>query len=187
MNGLETKKKAPEYFSSLALLRILYEDGKIAFDEYIDYFGYLSSYRFRFLSISSNDIEMAIFGDGNIKTVKPENIRKLNFPLTLSEEYGVPYPKAFTVLSRFLLKILTDNTITTDVAERIFIEVLEFFPTKESKKELGQLLLNVGQKTIENNKSRFILSPNIQEINEKIKKLRQTTKIYTESKLWVPN
>lgn len=187
MNELETKKKSPKYFSSLALLRALYEDGKIDFDEYTDYFGYLSSYRFRFLSLNSNDIEMAVFGDGNIKTVKPENIRKLNFSLTLSEEYGVPFQTAFTVVGRFLFKVLMDDTITADIAEKIFIEILESFPTKKNKKDLGQMLLRICLRAIENNKSKFILFPNIQVINEKLGKLLQTTEIYnSETQLWIP-
>ncbi len=97
MNQLETEKKVPEYFSSLALLRVLYEDKQFSFNEYIDYFGYLSSYRFRFLTLNSDDIEKAVFGDEEIRIVNPENMRKLNFPLTLSEEYGVPFQTAFKV------------------------------------------------------------------------------------------
>ena len=52
LNELETKKDAPEYFSSWALIRVLYEEEHLSFDEYLDYFGYLSSYRFRFNSFS---------------------------------------------------------------------------------------------------------------------------------------
>ncbi len=187
MNELETKKEAPKYFSSLALLRVLYENKKITFEEYIDYFGYLSSYRFRFLSLSSNDIEMAVFGDGNIKIVKPENIRKLNFPLTLSEEYGVPFKGAFNVVVSFLFKMLLDNSVTVEIAERIFIEILESFPTKSSKKELGQMFLEVCKLKNEKNKSSSILFIPDEMFNEKIKRLWQTTEIYTESNLWIPD
>jgi len=187
MNELQTKKKAPEYFSSLALLRVLYEDKKISFEEYIDYFGYLSSYRFKFLSLNSNDIEMAVFGDGKIKTVKPENIRKLNFPLTLSEEYGVLFQTAFTVVGEFLLKVLLDNTITANIAEKIIIEILESFPTKKNKKDLGQMLLRACLGTIEKNRSKFILFLETQVFNEKFKRLLQATEIYnSEMKLWTP-
>jgi len=38
MNGIETKKKSPEYFSSLILLKVLNEQGKISFDEYLDFY-----------------------------------------------------------------------------------------------------------------------------------------------------
>ena len=187
MNQLETKKKAPEYFSSLALLRVLYEDKQFNFNEYLKYFGYLSSYRFRFLTLNSDDIEKAVFGHEEIKTVNPENIGKFNFPLTLSEEYGVPFQTAFTVLGNFLFKVLIDNAVTVEIAEKIFIEILVSFPTKKNKKDLGQMLLRVCFRAIEDNKSKFILFPNNQLIHEKIDKLRQTTEIYAESKLWVPN
>lgn len=169
MNELETNKKAPKYFSSLALLRVLYEIRKITFDEYLDYFGYLSSYRFRFLSVHSNDIEKAVFGDGIIKTVKPENIRKLNFPLTLSEEYGVPFQTAFSVVANFLLKILLDDSIIVEIAERIFIEILESFPSEKSKKDLGQIFLIFCQRVIENKESNSVLLTHNQMFNEKLK------------------
>ena len=163
MNELETKKKAPEYFSSLVLLRILYEEKQISFNEYLEYFGYLSSYRFRFLTLNADDIEKAIFGDGEIKIVKPENIRKFNFPLTLSEEYGVPFQTAFTVVGAFLLKVMMDNTITLDVAEKIFIEIIESFPTKIRKKDFGQMLLRVCFNAIEKNKLKQFLHPDAQD------------------------
>lgn len=178
MNELETKKQAPQHFSSLALLRVLYEDKKISFDDYLEYFGYLSSYRFRFLSLNPNDIEMAVFGDREIKTIKTKNIRKLNFPLTLSEEYGVPFQTAFNVVGGFLFKVLIDNTVIANIAEKIFIEILDSFPTKKNKKDLGEMLLRICLNGIEKNKSKFILLPSVQVINEKFDKLLQATKIY---------
>ena len=188
MNEFETKKKAPEYFSSWALLRLLYEEEQISFNEYLEYFGYLSSYRFRFLTLNSDDIEKAVFGAGDIKTVNPENIRKLNFPFTLSEEYGVSFQTAFTVVGRFLLKVLMDNTVTLDITEKIFIEIIVSFPTKMNKKDLGQLLLRVCFRASENDKSKFALYPKTQLIHEKVDKLLQVTEIFNlGSKLWTPN
>ena len=186
MNQLETEKKAPEYFSSLALLRVLYENKQYSFNEYLDYFGYLSSYRFKFLFFDLDDIEKAVFGDEEIKTVNPENIRKLNFRLTLSEEYGVSFQSAISILGRFLFKVLMDSAVTVEIAEKIFIEILVSFPTKMNKKDLGQMLLRVCFREIEDNKSKFILFPSNQLIQEKIDKLRQATEIYAKSKLWVP-
>ena len=186
-NALETKKKVPLHFSSLSLLRVLYEEKLISFDDYLEYYGYLSFYRFRFLQLNSSDIEIAVFGDGEIKTVKPENIRKLNFPLTLSEEYGVPFQTAINVVSVFFLKILIDNTITADIAVKIFVEIIESFPTKENKRDLGQMLLRICLNAIENNKPKYVLLPNIKAINDKYNKLLQATEIYASKvKLWVP-
>ena len=101
MNEMETKKKAPEYFSSYALFRVLFEEKHISYIDYLEFFKHLSSYRFRFLALNVDDIENAVFGDNVIKTVKAENIKKLNFPLILSEEYGVPFQTALRVVGIF--------------------------------------------------------------------------------------
>jgi len=186
MNELETKKEAPKYFSSLALLRVLYEDGKITFDEYIDYFGYLSSYRFRFLSLSPDDIEKAVFGDGKIKIVNTQNIRKLNFSFTLSEEYGVTFQTAFKVITEFLLRVLTDNAITPDIAQKIFIEIIESFPTKLDKRTLGQKFLDVCIWQIKKSKSKFILNLESKTIQEKIDLLSRYIKIYSAGVIFKP-
>lgn len=149
LNELETKKKVPEYFSSWALVRVLYEEGHLTFDEYLDYFSYLSFYRFRFLPLNPEDIEKAVFGDSETKFIKPENIRKFNFPLVLSEEYGVPFDVAFRVVGMFLLKSIRDDSVASDVLEKIFTEILNGFPTSKSKKDLGQMLLDACRKAVE--------------------------------------
>jgi hypothetical protein len=46
MNELETKKRVPGYCSAFAILRVLYEQQKISFDTYLNFFSYLCSYRF---------------------------------------------------------------------------------------------------------------------------------------------
>ncbi len=188
MNEIETKKKSPDYFSSLILLKVLNEQGKISFGEYLDFFAYLSSYRFRFLSLNSDDIEKAVFGDGKIKVIKTENIRKLNFSLTLSEEYGVSFQNAFAVVVRFLFKALIDDTITSDIVEKIFVEIIESFPMKKDKQNLGQMLLRVCTKAVEKNKSRWILTRKSKTTQEKIDKLSQATEIFSSGiQIWIPN
>ena len=187
MNEQETKKKAPEYFSSLALVKVLYGEKQISFDDYLDYFAYLSSYRFRFLSLNSDDIIKAVLGDGKLIIIKPENIKKFNFPLTLSEEYGVPFQIAFRVVLGFLIKLLMDSTITIDILESVFIEILNSFPSEMGKKEFGQILLRVCRKVIEKKKSIFILSTLTDKINEKINRLFQIAEIYSsDTHLWIP-
>lgn len=187
-NELDTKKKAPEYFSSLALVKVLYEKEQISFDEYLDYFSYLSSYRFRFLALTMEDINKAVFGDREIKKVQLENIRKLNFPLTLSEEYGVPFQVAFRVVGLFIIQVLIDNAVTVDITEKIFVEILEAFPTNMGKKELGQLVLQFCNKVIEEKRSMSLVRVDNQLLHNKIDRLIKLTEIYsTESKLWKPN
>ncbi len=149
LNELETKKKVPEYCSSWALIRVLYEEGHLTFDEYLDYFSYLASYRFRFLPLGPEDIEKAVFGEGETKVVRPENIRRFNFPLVLSEEYGVPFDVAFRVVGVFLLKLIRDDSVTSDILEKTFTELLNCFPTSKNKKDLGQMLLDACTKAVQ--------------------------------------
>lgn len=136
--------------------------------------------------LNTDDIEKAVFGDEEIKIVKPENIGKFNFALTLSEEYGVKFQTAFSVLWRFLFRVLMDNSVTVDIAEKIFIEIIENFPTQMNKNDLGQMFLRTCLRSIEDNKSKFILFPNDQLLREKIDKFQQANEIFSESKIWLP-
>ena len=147
----------------------------------------MSSYRFRFLSLDPVFIEEAVFGNGKIVVVNPENIRKLNFPLTLSEEYGVPFITAFRVVAIFLLKVLRDSTITPDITGKVFIEILESFPLKMGKKEFGQILLSVCNGVLSKMKSSLILNNLSKSINKKINMLYKVLEIYSlGEKLWFP-
>src|SRR5208282_4468200 len=129
------------YCSAFALMRVLCEQGQISFEKYLGFFGYLSSYRFRFLPLTIDDIEKAVFGDGLIRTVRPERIRWFNFPLTLSENYGVPFATAFSVVAAFLIRVLTDDSTLPEMAERVFVEILSAFPTDKDKRLLAKILL----------------------------------------------
>lgn len=175
MNAVETKKKVPEYFSSITLFRVLYELGKISYDVYLNYFGYLSSYRFRFLSLNSDDIKKAIFGEDKIITVSPSNIKNFNFPLTLSEEYGVSYNSSFNVIMTFLFDIIIDDSIPVDVVEKIYAEILHQLPAEKNKRQFGGMLLNVCNKKI-NDQFKLILSKTIQ---EKINQLKTLTNVFS--------
>jgi hypothetical protein len=188
MNEIETKKKAPEYFSSWSLIRVLYEKAYITFDEYLDYFSYLSSYRFRFLSLNSDDIEKAVFGDGKIENIKPENIRRFNFPLILSEEYGVPFQDAFRVVGIFLFSAMMNDTVALGIVEKIFFEVVESFPTKMSKKEFGERLLGVCIRAFENNRSERLCKLEDKLKYQKIERLLQFAEtLSAEAKIVTPN
>ena len=162
VNEHQTRKKAPEYFSAFALIRVLYEQKKISFDEYLDFFTYLSSYRFRFLPITTDDIENAVFGDGLIKSLQPHRIRQFNFQLTLSEQYGVPFGTAFDVVCRFMIRILIDDSILPDMTERIFAEILSTFPTNKGKRELGEMFVRVCMQAINRTSKTIIIGINVQ-------------------------
>jgi len=180
MNELETKKGPPEYFSSLLLLKVLYEQGQVSFNDYLDFFAYLSSHRFRFLSLNHKDIEKAVLGDGRIKVVNTKNIRKLNFPLTLSEEYGVRFQDSFMVVVRFLYEALVENSVTSGILVTTFIEIVEVFPTKMNKRNLGQMLFEVCRKTFEKSKPRFIFFKN-RTVEKKLAALAEAIEIFDSS------
>ncbi|MBL8090027.1 MAG: hypothetical protein KF758_04055 [Anaerolineales bacterium] len=173
LNQYETKKAVPEYFSSWALARVCYEKGFITFDEYLDYFGYLSSYRFRFLSLSSDDIEKAVFSNGGV--VKPENIRKFNFPFTLSEEYGVLLQDAVRVVGNFFFRVMMDDNVALEITEKIYVEIVESFPAKVSQKDFGEKLLGACITVFENNisKSKTVCRLQDKHKHQKIDRLLQ--------------
>lgn len=188
LNELETKKSAPEYFSSWALVRALYEEGYLTFDEYLDYFSYLSSYRFRFLPLSQEDIEKAVFGDRETKFIKPENIRRFNLPLVLSEKYGVPFELAFRVVGIFLLKLIRDDFVELDTLGKIFTEILNEFPTSKSKKDLGQMFLDACRKAVEGKMRIPFYNLKDKLKYQKVRYLLQIAESYnTEVKLLKPN
>lgn len=182
VNEIETKKVAPEYTSAFTLVRVLYEEEKISFDKYLAFFNYLTNYRFRFLPIDIEDIEKAVLGDGNIKSFTPGNIRLLNFSLTLSEDYGVPFNRAFAVVGRFIVKMLMDDAITPEMMDKIFIEVLETFPTND-KRRLGRTLLSAGVKAINKIQKEMIFGTNIQ---EKVDSLARIVEVYGDGSIILP-
>ncbi len=182
-NEMDTNKPAPEYCSSLALVRVLYEQGKLSFEEYLNHFRYLSSYRVRFLPITTEDLEKAVFGDQVIKVVQPEQLRKFNFALTLSEEYGVSPQAALQMIAYFLIKILIDDSIFPDMSQRIFAEIISTFPTKENRKSFGRRLLTVAVQAINNNLLKLIIGAKVQ---EKIDAITNFLKVYGSDELFIP-
>jgi lipopolysaccharide biosynthesis regulator YciM len=182
-NEIDTNKSAPEYCSSLALLRVLYEQGKLSFEEYLNHFRYLSSYRVRFLPITTEDLEKAVFGDQVIKVVQPEQLRKFNFALTLSEEYGVAPRAAFQMIAYFLIKVLLDDSIFPDMAQRIFAEIVSTFPTKENRKSFGSVLLTIAIQAINQNLQKFIIGASVQ---EKTAAITNFLKVYGSDELFIP-
>lgn len=181
-NEIETKKPAPPYCSSPALLRVLYEEGKVSFDEYLDYFAYLSSYRVRFLPIMTDDLEKAVFGDRTIKVIKPEQLRKFNFALTLSEEYGVAPRAAFQVVGSFLFRVLLDDSISSEMATKIFVEIVSMFPTKESRKAFGRTLVLLTVQAINENRRTLVVGSRVQ---EKVDAIAEFLRVYGPDELIV--
>jgi hypothetical protein len=168
MNAAETKKTAPKHFSSYALVSVLYEKDLIDYETYLNYFSYLAHYRFRCLLITPESIERAILGDSKTKYYKLENIKKLNLPLILSEEYGVHFRTSFNLIILFMLNIFKNDEVSNVATKEIFNEIVANFPAKVSSSDIGQLLLNVSQEVFSLNEKALSELPNFEKIKEKI-------------------
>lgn len=183
-NNIETNKGIPQYCSSIALLLVLYEQGKVSLETYLKFFSYLSSYRFWFLHIDPDDIQKAIFGDSLIASIQPGRIQWFNFPLTLSEGYGVPLAMSFNMVASFLLRIVVDDTVVTEVAERIFAEILTAFPTDKDKRTLGKHFLLFCKRRVKEMQETLFIGDMTQ---KKVEALSHIAELYKDSsRLWTP-
>ncbi|MDD8025444.1 MAG: hypothetical protein PHI34_02940 [Acidobacteriota bacterium] len=177
-NEAVTGKKAPGYSAAFALIKTLYEMKRISFEAYLTFFTYLSVYRFRFLPFSVQDIENTVFGDGIIKIVQSKRIRALNFPLTLSEEYGVPFRVAFRMVVMFLKKILTDDSIIPEAVGTIFAEILHGFPSKMDKKMLGKMFVYAASRLTSEMRHILIVGTMVK---AKVDRLAQFMEVYRDT------
>jgi len=169
----------PPYFSSLALVRAMYELGILKFDDYLNYVGLTSSYRFRFISISASDIEKAIFGDELVKNIRLERLAYLNLGLTLSEEYGVTKQECIRVLSFVAANLIRDDSVTIELAEKIFIELIELLPKDYNKLEMINLITAECEKMIRHSAGTSILYLNSKDIRAKLEKLANLKTVFT--------
>ena len=107
--------------------------------------------------------------------MQADRIRLLNFPLTLSEQYGVPFDMAFGLVAGFLTEdVLIDDAILPEMVERIFAEILSAFPTDKDKRTLGKMFLAISVQRI--NEIRIILGTAVQ---KKLDLLSQLTRIWS--------
>ena len=150
VNQVETGKSKPPYFSSMALMRVLYDRTIVTYAEYLDFFSFLASYRFRFLQITTDDLQKTVFGDGLITVIEPEKLNRLHLYLTLSKEYGVAYRDSARVLSLFILRLLIDDTVSMLIAESIFSEIVALCPNEFDKNQLKKDILAMAVQEIFN-------------------------------------
>lgn len=153
-NSLETNKNIPEYTSTFVLIRELYMQNRITIDDYLGFFSYLASYRFRFLTINSDDIEHAIFGVEGVQRFTPEKFKLFHPWLTLSPDYGVPFENAFFIVARVLYKALINLRISASDTVRLFTEIIDDFPTDKGKNTLGRMLIMVCLMSINNRQTK---------------------------------
>ena len=185
LNEGETKKEAPRNFSSWSLMRVLCQEKLISYDDYLEYFHYLTFYRLRFLSIYPDDIEKAVFGDSVVYRAVLENIRKLNFSLTLSDEYGVTLKTAIKVVGRFVNKILSDDSITIELVAKIFIEIIENLPNNIGNRVFGTILIAYCDEVEKANASEFVVRPSSKLRKAKIERLKRIINFLdTDIDLW---
>jgi hypothetical protein len=85
-------------------------------------------------------------------------------------------------VGRFLFKMLIDDTLAREMVDKIFIEILETFPTK-NQKELGKMFLNVSVRAINNIQKRLVISTKIQ---EKVDSLIRLIQIYDREGIILP-
>jgi hypothetical protein len=81
------------------------------------------------------------------------------------------------------LKILIDDSISIDITEQIFDEILTAFPTNRSKSSLGKMFLQISVQIINNKNANLIVGLLTQ---KKIEILSQFTQIYDEAKIIRP-
>ncbi|MCK9378560.1 MAG: hypothetical protein M0P97_00235 [Candidatus Moranbacteria bacterium] len=175
-NNLETKKGIPKYFSSITIVKKLFEKGSLSLEEYLDYFYYLSSYRVHFLPLTTDDLEKAvILNRGGVIAIKPENLKFLNLRLILSKNYEVDPQTALRVVISFLIRIIRNNNVsvrdTTDIFEIINSEFLNTYPLFSNvavqicEKFINNYLRPLGAPINQNEKDK------IEAIKDKLKEL----------------
>ncbi len=181
-NEFETKQSAPLSFSIWSLARVLFEMQLLSFDDYLEFFYYLSFYRFRFLSISVDDIHKAIFGDKAIPIIQPERIRYFNLHLTFSEKYGVKSQLVYSIIAQFLVSILVDISVTKEAVNSIFLEIINELPVSVSKRKLGFNLLNICYSAISSIHEKVFPLINKEEIYNRIDYLyKSIVFLYTDN------
>ncbi|MDO9319665.1 MAG: hypothetical protein Q7V56_15905 [Gammaproteobacteria bacterium] len=167
-----------DHISSLALIRAMYELGRINFLKYLEYFGFLSNYRLRFLSISPEDIKKALFGDGLISDFRPELLDHFNLPVTLSEEYGVSPDELVRVLSYVILDLIMDDTICIDVFGRVAIEIMARTPQKSCKLRTLNSIIERCDSGLARTLQNLTIQLNPAPFQEKLDRLKYSRSLY---------
>lgn len=177
VNNSQTHKRIPQYCSLFHLAKILLEQNKISFDDYLNIFSYLSSYRGRFLDFNAGLMIRSVFGEiDNIK-FDPQKLHYLNLNLTLSEDYGLKPEVAINVLSEFILRIVVARIVTLKNVKEVYEIIL--IPSLFKRNENNCLkLLETSKEMIANYFNRYNLyfipdyaKDKIDEMERQIKKL----------------
>lgn len=58
----------------------------------------------------------------------------------MSEEYGITIFDACNFINSFLIKIIEDDTLSSDIFKKIFIEIINNFPIKTTIQEVKEII-----------------------------------------------
>lgn len=141
MNSLQTQKSVPDHTSSFALVREIYLQNLISFEDYLSFLSYLASYRFRFLSINVSDLELAVFGSEDSKNFAPNRFKLFHPWLTLSKEYGVDPQQSIFLVWRILYRAILDEGISSDAIEGLIDEIATSFLVTGDNTKFSETLL----------------------------------------------
>lgn len=142
----------PKSLSSLSLIRIMAEKGLVSWNDYFNYFGLLSVFRYHFLPVSIDDMVKVIFTPtlGGLLTSSPQNIGRLNLPLTLSNEYGVDENVAVRVVSNFFSTLILDDSTPNEIVEEIFALTLKQGLRNVDKRMASRVMYQICQQNLQN-------------------------------------
>ncbi len=143
----------PASSASISLVRCLSDRGIIGWEDYLKYFGRLSSYRYFLLPISEEEMEYTVLPMSNSGLIlfKPNDIDYLNLSLTLSKEYGVDDNLAIRIAAGFFKRILVRNDVTESMADEIFPRVLIGVLSGRTARLHGKILINLCRKLLDDN------------------------------------
>ncbi len=147
-NAGSTGKRRPDNISLWSLARLLLETREINFEEYLNLFYHLSTYRECFLPVTAADLEKCLYKKSNgIVTIHPENIDLFNLNLVWSVEYGTNYESIMNVASLFIKGLILDTSITNDLLVQIFPKIfIPVFKGRDKRKVAETLIKLTDQK-----------------------------------------
>ncbi len=148
--------QAPNRFSSLALVKALYETNRLTFEEYLQYFEILADYKYRVLSVTINDISHAVFGEGIIKRFSPINISRTRLDLILSANYGVSHDIALGFLSNLAYSFIDDESVPLEQAKDILSQLVQSCNMLLSDLGFSRLLIYICQEKFKESKSDLV-------------------------------
>lgn len=116
------ESKIPLCFSSLSVVKLLANEGKIGWQDFYKYFSRLSQLRFLLLPISVDELMNAVLEPlgGGLVMVNPSNLELLNLGYTLSKECGVGDGLFVGILGRFFSDVVKEEGISVEAADEIF-------------------------------------------------------------------